>query len=233
MSEFQQLLAPQPLAEPLAEPLAKPLAEPLAVVTPPPDTVYAATLASLNSGPTPTLLVFDCDYTLYPYDCDKDRIAPFSYVAWSGMHDRHWRPANPYQDVPAIFGAIADFGISVAFLSRNPSAEPLENLLRTLPCDSKGEAAPKNLWATMPSSAYFHAYSSDRVGRGKDRHFRTLRAFSGIPFNMMLFFDDLPENIDAAAKQGTTSVRLGIQGLTLRAFIAGINGWRDAMPRSG
>ena len=215
---------PQPIVE-AAEPIAQ-AAEPVPQ-TPLPMTSYARALASLQAGPTPTLLVFDCDYTLYPFDCDKDRLAPFSNLAWSGIHDCHWRPANPYPAVSGIFGAIADSGIPVAFLSRNPSAGPVENLLRTLPCESKGPTAPKDLWGIMPSRGYFHAYSSGG-GRGKDRHFAALRAFSDIPFNKMLFFDDLQENIDAAAKQGTTSVRLGRVGLTVEAFIAGIDGWRAA-----
>jgi len=221
------LMQPQTIVQG-AESIA-PAAAAGAAVTPVPMTSYARALASLQAGPNPTLLVFDCDYTLYPFDCDKDRFAPFSNLAWSGIHDCHWSPANPYPAVPGIFGAIADSGIPVAFLSRNPSAVPVSNLLRTIPCESKNPTAPKDLWGTMRSVGYFHAYSSGGEG-GKNRHFAALKAFSDVPFSHMLFFDDLQENIDAATKQGTTCVRLGRLGLTVEAFIAGIDGWRVRKP---
>ena len=47
----------------------------------------------------------------------------------------------------------------------------------------------------------------------------------------MLFFDDLPENIEAAAAQGTTGVLLGKLGLTWPAFTAGMRGWRDCIKK--
>jgi len=78
----------------------------------------------------------------------------------------------------------------------------------------------------MPSQDYFHAYSRDGIGNGKDRHFAALQAASGVPFKNMLFFDDMKDNIDAAARQGTTSVLLQRNGLSLQAFIAGVDGWR-------
>uniref|UniRef100_A0A6C0AMA8 Magnesium-dependent phosphatase-1 n=1 Tax=viral metagenome TaxID=1070528 RepID=A0A6C0AMA8_9ZZZZ len=196
------------------------------IATPRPMTPYARALSCLQDGPSDILLVFDCDWTLYPYDCDKERMAPFSHLAWSGVHDCHWRSANSFPDVPGIFGAIADAGIPVAFLSRNSCAESLEDLLRTLPCDSKGITAAKNLWDTMPSPHYFHAYSNNGIGKGKDRHFAALKAVSGISFSNMLFFDDKEENIDAAVTQGSTSVHLDKLGLTVDAFITGIDGWR-------
>jgi methionine salvage enolase-phosphatase E1 len=86
----------------------------------------------------------------------------------------------------------------------------------------------------MPSPYYFHAYSRDGIGNGKDKHFAALQSTTGIAFKHMLFFDDMKDNIDAAAKQGTTSVQLNNRaGLTVEAFACGIEGWRKANVISG
>ena len=240
MSEIQQLSNLQlPLVSSaqasIVQEAVTALSEP--VKTPPPQTDYEIAMAALNSGANPALLVFDCDWTLYPYDCDKHRMAPFSNCPFGeGIFDRFYRKSDPYKSVPAIFGAIADSGIPVAFLSRNPSAFQVRNLLSTIPCQTKVSPTPKTLWDTMPSHHYFHAYSSDGVGSGKDRHFAAIRGVCGTEFKNMLFFDDLPENIVAAQRQGTTSVLLGKSGLSLQAFLAGVEGWRVAnkpLPTSG
>jgi magnesium-dependent phosphatase-1 len=216
----QQLLTISSLPTIVEELMAEP------VITPVARTPYEMTMAALKSGPTPQLLVFDCDWTLYPYDCDKDRQAPFYYIDSDTLCDRHWRRSNPYPDVPGIFGAIADLGIPVAFLSRNPSDVQLKNLLSTIRCHTKTSIKQKTLWDTMPYSSYFHAYSSGTIGKGKDRHFGALKILSSVPFNEMIFFDDMPDNIEAAQAQGTTSVKLGRSGLNVAAFLSGIEAWR-------
>jgi magnesium-dependent phosphatase 1 len=197
-------------------------------MTPPVFTPYERARAALAAGPNPSLLVFDCDYTIWPFDCDKDVIAPFVKCSWSGAYDYHGRPSNAYHDVPGIFGAILDAGIPVAFLSRNPSANSVRQLLQVLPCLNKVGAVEKYLWDAMPSHHYFHAYSSGGVGKGKDRHFAALHAVCAIPFSDMVFFDDMIDNINAASKSGVTSVHLTRNGLTAAAFICGIEGWRKS-----
>lgn len=185
--------------------------------------------SEILNGRKPAVIVFDCDWTLYPYDCDKDRGAPFTRNL-SGVNDFWGRWSDPYPDVPHILGAILDAEIPVAFLSRNPSADAVENLLRTIPLYSK-KRGTLSLWAAMPNRTYFHAYSAGGVGKGKDRHFAELRMITGIPFNQMLFFDDMKDNIEAAAAQGTTGVLLGRPGLTWAAFTAGITGWRERLEK--
>lgn len=183
----------------------------------------------LLTGPTPSILVFDCDWTLYPYDCDKDCVSPFERTS-HGVVDFWGRWADPYPHVPSIFGAIIDAEIPVAFLSRNPSADAVRNLLQTISVQSK-RLGTVSLWDSIPTPDYFHAYSSNGYGKGKDRHFAALKSSTGIPYRNLLFFDDLKDNIDAAAAQGTTSVLLGKSGLTWAAFADGIRGWRGRIEK--
>lgn len=198
------------------------------VTTPLPMTVYENVIASLQAGPNPSIFVFDCDWTLYPYDCDKERIGPFSWSPWNGVSDCYGRPSNSYIDVPSIFGAIIDTGIPVAFLSRNPSAAQVKQLLSVIPCITKVNQTKKCLLDAMPDDTYFHVYSSGGIGKGKDKHFSALKTASGIPFSEMLFFDDILENIQAAQVQRTTAVLLGKKGLIVEAFTDGLDSWRKS-----
>jgi magnesium-dependent phosphatase 1 len=203
-------------------------AVPQPIQTPPASTPYQRATAALATGPNPSILVFDCDYTVWPFDCDKNVVAPFMSSPWSGVYDKYGRPSNAYHDVPSIFGAIIDAGIPVAFLSRNPSSDSVRQLLQALPCLNKVGAVEKHLWDSMPSPEYFHAYSSGGIGKGKDRHFAALQSVCGIPFTNMVFFDDMADNIQAAANSGVTSVHLTRNGLTASAFVCGIEGWRKS-----
>lgn len=173
----------------------------------------------------PRMVVFDCDWTLYPYDCDKDRIAPFQTTT-TGICDRYYLNSNPYTHVSSIIGAFVDAGVIVAFLSRNPSANSIENLLKTIPlnCSSKEGAS---LWDAMPSRDYFHAYSSQGYGRGKDLHFKNLFHVSKIPPQATLFFDDLDDNIIAAEAIGIISVNVKNTGLDWNAVELGLERWQE------
>jgi len=177
-------------------------------------------------GPNPKLVVFDLDYTVWPFDCDKDVIAPFSPSPYGGVYDRYGRPSNPFPDIPHIIAALVDAKIPIAYASRNPSANSVEQLLRAISIAPTTRPEVRSLWDALPSRDYFHAYSSAGQGRGKDRHFAAIKKATGIVFSDMLFFDDLHDNIVHAQKQGTTSVHLGRRGVTWAAMIAGIEGWR-------
>lgn len=188
------------------------------------DLTHVCPTAALKMGKNPALIVFDLDFTLWPFDCDKDVIAPYTRNE-QGVIDSRGRWANPYVDVVGILGTLYHAKIPVAFASRNPSSESIKALLRTIPMPTnEGE---KTLWDVLPNEDYFHAYSTLGANRGKDPHFAALKMVTGVEFSDMLFFDDLPQNIQYAREQGTTSVFLDQQrGLTWVAFLRGIAEWR-------
>jgi magnesium-dependent phosphatase 1 len=198
-------------------PTLSPLAEQMDLTT-------MAPKDALVAGKNPDIFVFDLDYTIWPFDCDKDVIGPF-YRNPQGVYDssQHW--ANPYYDVPAIMATLYDAGIPVAFLSRNPSHASIEQLLKTIPMQTaKGTLS---LWDAMPNRNYFHAFSTVGANKGKTLHFATLHRLTNVAFENMLFFDDLPQNIHYARKQGTTSVELDLRrGLNWMSFLQGLTLWR-------
>jgi magnesium-dependent phosphatase 1 len=180
----------------------------------------------LEAGPNPKLVAFDLDFTLWPFDCDKGVQPPFMPCG-ANIYDRWYRSASPNRDVGSIVGALLDAGIKVAYLSRNPSYYAVEQLLRLCPITSK-ILGKLTLWDALDSRDYFHAYSSEGVGKGKDRHFGFLKGLTHIEFEDIVFFDDIPENIIAANMQGTTSVLISnrVKGLTWDLFETGIRRWR-------
>lgn len=187
----------------------------------------------LKAGPNPKLVAFDLDYTIWPFDCDKDVIPPF-ISSGGNIYDRWYRSASPNRDIAIIVGSLLDAGVKIAYLSRNPSFYAVEQLLRLCPINCK-IPGKLTLWDALESRDYFHAYSSERLGKGKDRHFGFLKTLTRIEFEDILFFDDLPENILAANIQGTTSVLIPnrVIGLTWDIFVTGINRWRLKKLTSG
>ena len=180
-----------------------------------------------DNGPNPRMLVFDLDYTVWPFDCDLNVMAPFFWAPYtSTVVDRFGRSANPYKDVQSIIGEAVDAGITIAYASRNPSAGPIEALLRANPIKSRKYPDIDSLWAALPSRDHFHAYSSGGA-RGKAKHFAAIQAASGVAYEDMVFFDDLDDNIRWAREMGITSVKMGPRGLCWDDLETGVRRWRS------
>ena len=59
-------------------------------------------MVEILNGRNPQVIVFDCDWTLYPYDCGKHRLAPFEATP-HGILDYWGRWANAYPDYPDTY----------------------------------------------------------------------------------------------------------------------------------
>ena len=188
--------------------------------------VYEKAIGLLNSGKKPTIMAFDLDYTIWPRDCDLNVRPPF-FSYQDRVIDTFWRDASAHKDVADLLGAIVDSGIKIAFLSRNQSFWAVESLLRACSMNSKKFGPEGKLWMALESRDYFHSYSSGGQGKGKDKHFAALLKLTGVDFKEIIFFDDLPENIEAAKAQGSTAVLVSkATGLDMRAFTQGLAQWR-------
>lgn len=189
--------------------------------------------AIFSEGKNPLLFVFDCDYTIWPYDCDgpngyprgRDVYYPFLRISNEKVIDRYGNPANSYPDVPFILGALYDAGIQVAYASRNRSSKYLEELLKAIPLQSQQPGL--SLWDCLRGRKdLFHAYSSGSHNN-KLLHFTNIRNVSGIDFSNMVFFDDNNHNVDHAETLGITSILLTqATGLTWDAIDSALGRWR-------
>jgi magnesium-dependent phosphatase 1 len=181
-----------------------------------------------SDGAKPDLVVFDCDYTLWPFDCDKDIRAPYIICENGIILDHMFRKSNPYKDVISIVEGLVDADIPIAYASRNPSNYQVEELLKSILINPKTKPHIRNMWDVLQSRSFFHAYSSNGSGPGKTKHFQAIHNATGISYNKMIFFDDLPDNINHARLIGITSVLVTQKnGLTWRDINNGFNAWRS------
>lgn len=183
-----------------------------------------------TEGSNPKLFIFDCDYTIWPFDCNgnhnHDVTSPFYRYPDGIVVDKYGRSANPYPNVPYILGALYDAGIPVAFASRNPSTGYVKELLQAIPL--KSQQPGLSLWDCLRGREdLFHAYSSGG-SNNKLRHFTALQTATGLNFTDMVFFDDGPGNVTHAESIGIISILLKqVTGLTWDAIDTVVGRWRE------
>jgi len=176
----------------------------------------------LTRGVNPGLVVFDLDWTLWPFDCGHEVQGPFTALP-RGIIDSHGYSANPYKDVRGIMAALVDAGVPIAIASRNPDIVMLESLLRAITFEcGRGLIS---IWDALPSSAFIRAHSSGST-KGKTSHFAALKEASGLDYDQMLFFDDLAENIKYAERQRITCVNVVGRGLSWWGLGDGLTAYR-------
>ncbi|XWS68224.1 hypothetical protein CRYUN_Cryun04dG0072500 [Craigia yunnanensis] len=137
----------------------------------------------------PRLVVFDLDYTLWPFYCElrSEREMPSLYPHAKG-----------------ILSALKDKGIDLAIASRSPTEDTANTFLDKL--------SIKSMFVTKEIfSSWTH----------KTDHFQRIHSRNGIPFNLMLFFDDENMNIQAVSKKGVTSIYVD-NGVNLGALRQGL-----------
>lgn len=172
-----------------------------------------------KTGKTPKLFVFDLDYTLWAFDCGRNIIAPFKLCSMFGTFDYYGRPANLSNEVKEIITALVDNDIPIAIASRNSDSYCVIDLMKNIIIDcKKGQVKLFDVITNM------QVYSSDGTG-AKNKHFAEIKKATNIEFDQMVFFDDLPENVHAAQRQGTTSVLVGRRGLCWANITEAIAMW--------
>jgi len=185
----------------------------------------------LLEGINPLIFVFDCDYTIWPFDCDgrrqNDVVFPYIRRPDGNVFDANGKPANPYPDVPNILGALYDAGIQVTFASRNPSVRQVYQLLNAIPMKSK-QPCLSLLDSMRNNYGFLQAYDSGE--NNKLVHFNKIKEVTKIDFNNMVFFDDNRNNVEHAETLGVISVLLSKQtGLTWDAVDNALGRWRTRL----
>jgi magnesium-dependent phosphatase 1 len=178
----------------------------------------AAAAPSAAAAPFPSLVVFDLDWTLWPLDVDTDVSPPFRAAPSGSVADARGAACALYPDTRAVLARAAAGGARVAFASRTTDPAAAEALL-----------VAHGLWAALGGErALFQAYPSGGGGAAKTRHFAALFEATGAAPADTLFFDDMRDNIDVAARAGVTCVRVDGAGVTLAALERGLAAWRAA-----
>lgn len=137
---------------------------------------------------TPKLIVFDLDYTLWPFWVDTHVIAPFK-LERGKIIDAHGQHVKSYPDSTEILQELHSEGYTLALASRTSYTDEAKDLVKLFGWDR------------------YVTYSEIYPG-SKTTHFNKFHAHSKVPYSEMLFFDDEERNIIDLSKIGVTCIFL-------------------------
>lgn len=142
----------------------------------------------------PKILVFDLDYTLWPFWVDTHVTPPFVKRKKDEIVDAHGQIIRYYKDVPAILDKLSKEGYELGVASRTSEIEGAKQLLSLLDWEKYFK--------------YKEIYPGCKV-----THFSKIKKLSNIDYKDMIFFDDEQRNISDLDKVGVFSV-LVTHGIT-------------------
>jgi len=165
--------------------------------------------------PLPKLIVFDLDYTLWPFWVDTHVSGPLRATS-SGLtvKDRYGEGYGFYNDVSGILSAIRAKKIEIGAASRTSAPELAREMLSLLKLP--GEQAGK----AISVFDYLQIYPGS-----KTTHFAKLQKQSGLEYSEMLFFDDESRNRNVETLG--VVMRLVRDGVTVHEIDAGVREWRQ------
>ncbi|XP_060112729.1 magnesium-dependent phosphatase 1 isoform X1 [Heteronotia binoei] len=150
----------------------------------------------------PSLVVFDLDYTLWPFWVDTHVDPPFQKGSNGNVWDRNGQAVKLYSEVPAVLERLHQEGIPMAAASRTGEVQGANQLL--------------DLFSLDRFLRYKEIYPGSKV-----THFQRLSQKSRVPLSQMLFFDDEDRNIRDVSKLGVTCIRVR-NGMNLSLLKTGL-----------
>ena len=142
----------------------------------------------------PKVIVFDLDYTLWPFWVDTHVTPPFRKKG-KEVVDSYGQMIRYYKEVPDVLKHLSENGYDLGAASRTSEIEGAKQLL--------------SLFDWEKYFKYIEIYPGCKV-----THFTKIQEASGVDFKDMMFFDDEHRNIVDISKLGVTCVHVN-NGISL------------------
>ncbi|KAF2193757.1 magnesium-dependent phosphatase-1 [Zopfia rhizophila CBS 207.26] len=172
--------------------------------------------------PLPRIVVFDLDYTLWPFWVDTHVTPPIKALDGGlKVKDRYGEGYGFYSDVGGVLDALKQKGIQIGAASRTHAPDLGREMLKLLKIPNSSSSSSAR---AIDYFDYLQIYPGSKTS-----HFERIHRESGIEYEEMLFFDD--ENRNKNVEVLGVMMWLVRDGVTREEMDAGVRSWRKRNKR--